>query len=740
MKETTDLELPVEYAGEKLKGCYFQRKIYHNQENGFAILSFIKDDEEIKVTVPSLECMPDSSHRYSVYGTWGESSRYGRQFNAFLIETEIPCDTKGMIAFLSSGMIAGVGKENARKIVEAFGEDTERILDNEPERLLEIKGIGKLTAEKIADSWNEKNRYRDMMIDFARIGISPNISARLFAEYGYMAYDITTKNPYRLCQDIEGIGFLRADEIAAKVGVGILTAERCAQAMIYILKEAERSEGHVFLPMKTLLARACRCMEDSRPSGNPGQLKELAEETLMGMIGDEELRMECHPVSGEKTKVVYLKNLWFAEKGVASEMKRILRAEAGKPCSLRDMDWSRFDDDQKDAIRKAVTENVLVITGGPGRGKSYLLNGILSQYAANDLMVLLAAPTGKAAKRMEEATSRNDAKTIHRLLEYKPGETGAFFFTVNRKNPLQGDALVIDEASMIDIELMYHLLVAVPSGMKLIIIGDADQLPSVGPGTVLKSLIDSQRIPTVRLTKIHRQSENSLIALNAGLINEGNVPRSSETADFTIRESFPEETPQTVRKLIINDCMAVKGFSKDDIQILCPQKRGAGGTFSMNAMMQELFNPSGQVLHQGTCDGFAYQLREGDRVIQTVNDYKRNIFNGDTGILCRTNEGIAVKLSNGGAPVACDGTLRLSQLLPAYALTIHKSQGSEYPCVVMLCDTSSWQMLKRNLIYTGVTRAKKQIYVVGQMSAIRQAVRTPDTKVRNSALEERLQD
>lgn len=716
-------------VSEILRKARFCRKIYESQDGSYYVLSFIAGSQMVTVTFHFLEEMPKPNQEYTIYGEWKDNRKYGRQFEACFLEPYFDSGKEGLIAFLGGGFIKGIGPSAAAKIANHFGDNAMDILTHHPERLTEVPGIGPKKAAMIKQGWEEQQLFRKTMIDLAGFGLTSAMISRLCRIYGADASRKVRDNPYDLCS-IEGIGFRKADAIADRTGFPALSSFRCSKALSYMLREKAEGLGHVCYNPEALVAETCDMMEESRPSQDRQALIKMLRTSIRGLVGDGEFVFQPDP------RMVYLRDLWYSECGTASNLRRIMNAEPASRCRVYPAEKGiSYDEEQLDAINAACSENVLVITGGPGRGKSFLLREIIRQYSLNGLEVSLAAPTGKAAKRMEETTGKT-AKTIHRLLDYGPDEDGILGFRKNEEKPLEGNALIIDEASMIDIRLMNSLLRAVPDGMRLVIVGDADQLPSVGPGNVLNDIINSGTVRTVRLVKLHRQNEDSRIAFNASRINDGEMPVANSESDFVITESLPDSSAKAIEELIVKECIGKHGFSPDEIQILCPQKKGPSGIHALNAMMQNLFNPSGNVIRTSISDGATVQLRDGDRVIQTENDYGRDVFNGDCGILVMTDDGPAVRLADGRCVKYSKE--ELLSLQPAYALTIHKSQGSEYPCVIITCDSGAWIMLRRNLLYTGVTRAKKQVYIVGQLKAISKAVRTRDTAVRHTCLMDRL--
>ena len=653
-------------------------------------------------------------------GEWKVDKRYGSQFVAATWEETMPATVYGIEKYLGSGLVKGIGPRFARAIVQRFGTETIDIIETEIERLYEVPNIGRKRVAKIRESWEKQKDIKNVMLFLQGYGVSTAYAAKIYREYGKESIDKVRENPYRLADDIWGIGFKTADGIAAKMGYEKEDPRRCRSGILYTLGQLS-DEGHVYAGEEQLVKTA-------------GQLLEAGEtairDTLAGMLQAEDLILD--------KDAIYLPPFYHAECGTSRRLRDLAESTGRSlfdglfdPSSLTAETGIEYDEVQLAAIRQAVTSKVMVLTGGPGTGKTTTTQGIIAALKKAGLRVLLAAPTGRAAKRMSEATGM-EAKTIHRLLEYNPQDG----YKRNDENPLEGDALIVDECSMIDILLMNNLLKAVPVGMRLVFVGDIDQLPSVGAGNVLRDIIDSQRIPVVRLVRIFRQAQKSRIVMNAHTINQGRFPDTSNGRDtdfFFMREDDPERAAETIVRLVKERLPRAYRESPDRIQVLTPMQRGVVGAANLNLLLQQALNPSGPSLGRG---GYIY--RQGDRVMQQRNNYDKDVFNGDLGYIREVDtEDRMLTVDFDGKKVEYDVT-ELDELTLAYATTIHKAQGSEYPIVVMPVLMTHFVMLQRNLIYTGITRAKKICVLIGAMKALAYAVRNVSVLKRNTSLRERL--
>ena len=700
--------------------CVVERITYQNPENGYSVLKVkVKGYNDLVTLVGNLLEVPVGSVLLC-RGEWKVDKRYGSQFVAATWEETMPATVYGIEKYLGSGLVKGIGPRFARAIVQRFGTETIDIIETEIERLYEVPNIGRKRVAKIRESWEKQKDIKNVMLFLQGYGVSTAYAAKIYREYGKESIDKVRENPYRLADDIWGIGFKTADGIAAKMGYEKEDPRRCRSGILYTLGQLS-DEGHVYAGEEQLVKTA-------------GQLLEAGEtairDTLAGMLQAEDLILD--------KEAIYLPPFYHAECGTSRRLRDLAESTGRSlfdglfdPSSLTAETGIEYDEVQLAAIRQAVTSKVMVLTGGPGTGKTTTTQGIIAALKKAGLRVLLAAPTGRAAKRMSEATGM-EAKTIHRLLEYNPQDG----YKRNDENPLEGDALIVDECSMIDILLMNNLLKAVPVGMRLVFVGDIDQLPSVGAGNVLRDIIDSQRIPVVRLVCIFRQAQKSRIVMNAHAINQGRFPDTSNGRDtdfFFMREDDPERAAETIVRLVKERLPRAYRESPDRIQVLTPMQRGVVGAANLNLLLQQALNPSGPSLGRG-----GYTYRQGDRVMQQRNNYDKDVFNGDLGYIREVDtEERTLKVDFDGKWVEYDVT-ELDELTLAYATTIHKAQGSEYPIVVMPVLMTHFVMLQRNLIYTGITRAKKICVLIGAMKALAYAVRNVSVLKRNTSLRERL--
>lgn len=741
--------------------CVVERITYQNPENGYSVLKCrVKDYSEL---VPVIGNMIDANVGSVLVcdGNWKVDAKYGRQFVAENWEETLPATVYGMEKYLGSGLIKGVGPKFAKKIVQKYGVDTFAVIEDNVEVLIEIEGIGKKRVQMIAESWEKQKEVKNIMLFLQEHQVSTSYAAKIYKQYGNDSISVMKENPYKLADDIWGIGFKTADQIAMKLGFGKESYVRLRSGLMYTLSELS-NDGHVFAEKQQLIDKASELLEAS---------PETVIMTMDDMLQKEELILEKNIVrtdeDGNNVTAIYLPPFFYAEVGVAGKLKKLASSPAGDKLYTRLMEARKnsgnetlsvdieaiqqkthmeYDEVQADAIRTAATAKVMVLTGGPGTGKTTTTHGIISAYRAYGLRILLAAPTGRAAKRMTEATGL-EAKTIHRLLECKPPEG----YQKNEENPLEGDVLIVDECSMIDIVLMNSLLKAIPPTMRLIMVGDIDQLPSVGAGNVLRDIIDSGSFPVVRLTRIFRQAQTSRIIMNAHRINEGKMPDISNgknTDFFFIENEDADASVPRIVKLVQENLPNYYHVEPSQIQVLTPMQRGVVGATNLNLSLQEALNPPehdifmrgrGKVTMPKEClrrSGYAF--RADDKVMQIKNNYDKEVFNGDIGIIESVNEtDRTLKVSFDGRSIEYDVT-ELDELVHAYATTIHKAQGSEYPIVVMPIMMNHFVMLQRNLIYTGITRAKKVLVIVGTKKALAYAVKNVTVTKRNTLLKERL--
>lgn len=727
----------------KIRGVV-ERITYQNPENGYTVLKCaVKSYKELVTVIGSLLDVNVGSVLL-IYGNWKVDSRYGRQFAAESWEETLPATVFGIEKYLGSGLIKGVGPKYAKKIVAQFGTETLEVIETDISRLQEVDGIGKKRIKMIRDSWERQKEIKNVMLFLQDHGVSTSFAAKIYRQYGNESLEKMKENPFQMADDIWGIGFKTADGIAQKLGFAKEAYVRLRSGIMYTLSNLA-DEGHVFAYQEQLIAKAAELLEAEESS---------IVMTLDQMIMDKDLICETVDYNTDQAemKAIYLPAFYYAEAGVAGKLKRLAQAPAADRLwhALMDaqqktgneslsIDVSKiqekvhmeYDEIQADAIRKAAVSKVMVLTGGPGTGKTTTTQGIIAAYRSFGLKILLAAPTGRAAKRMTEATGL-EAKTIHRLLECKPPEG----YQKNENNPLEGDVLIIDECSMIDMILMNALLKAIPEGMRLILVGDIDQLPSVGAGNVLRDIIDSGVFPVVRLTRIFRQAQSSRIIMNAHAINEGKFPDISNgknTDFFYIEKEDPEEAVQEIVRLVKNNLPRYYKTPWNHIQVLTPMQKGIVGAANLNLALQEALNPQGDGLRRG-----GYLFRAGDKVMQICNNYEKEIFNGDIGTVESVDLQERMLKVNFDQHIIEYEASELDELVHAYATTIHKAQGSEYPIVVMPVLMNHYVMLQRNLIYTGITRAKKVLVIVGTRKALSYAVRNVTVTKRNTFLKERL--
>lgn len=754
--------------------------IFHNDETNYYVLTVVAGDEVFTAT-GSFHGI-EKNIKTDFYGEWVEHPKFGRQFSCGYWEKAKPVNTEDIVSYLSAKTVKGIGKVTAKRIVDAFGVNTWDVLDNHIERLLEIKGISPKKLERIKGSWQENSVRRIAFVFLLKYGVSYKLADKIYRTYEEKTITIMSANPYKAADDVKGIGFPTADEIAEKMGIEKNSPLRIESGIKYALEQLAM-KGHVFgyreQVVNEAMGKEVLDLQD----------KNLVSLTLSDMLAKKDLgcEMDC----------IYLPQLLKAENYCAEKLKKLAsvpaedylyrriwyeRQRSGNPDLSVDVSGMaeelgiQYDDVQLYAIRTAAASKGMVLTGGPGTGKTTVTQGIIEVFKKFKLHILLAAPTGRAAKRASESTGM-EAKTIHRLLGY----SGSGTFEHNEEHPLEGDILIIDESSMIDLRLMSSLLKAVPENMRLILIGDINQLPSVGPGTVLKDIIDSGVFPVVRLTKIFRQAAESHIITNAHRINDGLFPvidDSDPKNDFFLdmmdkkgekleASEIAERTAQAIIKLLTDTIPNIYHIQPKDIQILAPMRNGSAGTIALNKLAQEALNPEGPTI---AFEGYSY--RKGDRVMQTKNDYEKGVFNGDIGYIVAVNlekELLKVEFldtdkqetdskfwldywdmdedeeedeeieAHGPNPYVTYSRNDLENLDPAYAITIHKSQGSEFPAVIMPFLNSHFVMLERNLLYTGVTRAKKYLFLEGQRNAIYKAVKTISMLSRNSNLRTKLQ-
>jgi exodeoxyribonuclease V alpha subunit len=712
---------------EALAGT-IERVTFHNGENGFCVLKVQARGKRDLVTVVGHAPAIGAGEWITATGAWISDRVHGLQFKANVLKATPPTGAEGIEKYLASGQMRGIGPAMAKRIVAAFGEGTFEVIEATPERLTEVAGIGPWRASRIVAGWAEQKAVREIMIFLHAHGVGTARAVRIFKTYGHEAIRVMTEDPYRLARDVRGIGFRTADAIAAKLGVEKTSPQRLRAGVSFALQTAT-DEGHCGLPVEMLITLAEKLLEVDAALIRTAVAEELrrGEEVLSETVGGE----PC----------VFLKGLHGAEKVIA---ERLIQRAAGNPpwpeiALDKALPWveqktgKTLSASQREAVRLVLASKVTVITGGPGVGKTSTLDSILRILIAKGVQVALAAPTGRAAKRMTEQTGL-EAKTIHRLLEIDPKHGG---FSRTEDNPLTCDLLVVDETSMVDVPLMNALTKAIPPHAGLMLVGDVDQLPSVGPGQVLADIIASERLPVARLTEVFRQAAESRIVVNAHRINHGQMPEPPQAGDesdfYMVEIAEPEEGVSKLIEIVTN--RIPRRFGLDpmrDVQVLCPMQRGVLGARNLNHELQRVLNPN----PPATVERFGWRFSPGDRVMETQNDYDREVFNGDLGMVARIDEdeGAVVVDFEGREVIYPFG--ELDTLVPAFATTIHKSQGSEYPAVVIPVVTQHYTMLARNLLYTGVTRGKRLVVLVGQKRAVAIAVRGGSMKRRWTKLRE----
>jgi exodeoxyribonuclease V alpha subunit len=704
-----------------------ERVTYHNVENGFCVLRIKARGHRDLVTIVGHAAAISAGEWITATGEWVNDHTHGQQFRARFLRTSTPSSVEGIEKYLASGMIRGIGPVYAKKMVKAFGEMVFDIIEAEPDRLRTVDGIGPLRAKRITAAWAEQKIVREIMVFLHSHGVGTARAVRIYKTYGIDAIQVMTDNPYRLARDIRGIGFKTADAVATRLGIEKTAMIRVRAGISYALTEA-MDDGHCGLPTEELAQLAVDLLEVSNELVLPALHLELIAGTVVAdTVGDR----PC----------VFLGGLYRAEQVIAERLRRLLNGPVPWPVIDPDkaLPWIEqkiglaLAASQVEAIRLALLSKVLVITGGPGVGKTTIVNAILRILAAKGVRLLLCAPTGRAAKRMTEATGF-EAKTIHRLLEVDPQNGG---FKRGGENVLDCDLLVVDETSMVDVLLMQALLKAVPDHAGLLIVGDIDQLPSVGPGQVLADIIASGSVPVVRLTEVFRQAAQSRIITSAHQINQGFIPDLAKPDGESDFYFVPAEDPETAAARIVElvKTHIPRRFGLDpirDIQVLCPMNRGGVGARSLNVALQAALNPAGERKVQR----FGWTFAPGDKVMQIENDYEREVYNGDIGGISDVDPDAGELTTTFDGRSVVYGFSELDTLVPAYAATIHKSQGSEYPAVVIPVMTQHYPMLQRNLLYTGVTRGKQLVVLVGQRKAIAIAVRNISGRRRWSKLGE----
>ena len=783
---------------ETLQGI-LERIVYENPDTGYTVGRLSARDHAELLTVVGNLASVNPGESLLLRGEWVDNAKYGRQFQIEKYETILPANVVGLRKYLGSGLIKGIGPKMAALIVRKFGMDTMDVIENEPDKLARVPGIGRKRVEIIKEAWEAQREIKNVMLFLQSHDVSTAHAAKIYKTYGNDAIPIVTENPYQLADDIYGIGFVTADTIAQKLGMDKDAPQRVEAGIKYVLSQ-KADDGHVFQHHPELI-EACQTMLEQEPEAIEKGLHALVEKEEIinpsftalsntdeqDTIGEPQENYEISeadqtPLSTDNQQLItnnhsaiYLAPFYYAELGVANQFSRLLAYGEGQELGPTKADTSsaniagllaelenemriHFAPQQREAIQTAMTARAMILTGGPGTGKTTTTVGMIRLFAAQGRRITLTAPTGRAAKRLSETTG-GEAKTIHRLLEFSPQINS---FKRNRQNPLDTDVIIVDETSMVDLVLMNRLMQAIRPSTTVILIGDTDQLPSVGAGNVLKALIESRKIPVIELTEVFRQAQESLIVTNAHRINKGDFPELTGEVDrnfFFIEKEDPEEITELICSLIADRLPQHYDYHPiDDIQLLSPMRRGTLGTENLNKRLQEVLNagytapathplekarfgarPYKQTSRFGDQSATAGGFRVGDKVMQIRNNYDYDVFNGDIGRVVaieRLDKKVHIQYSD--KQVAYD-TADLGELVLAYATTIHKAQGSEYPAVVIPLHTQHYLMLQRNLLYTGITRAKERVVIVGTKKALGICIRNNQVMERNSYLAERLQ-
>ena len=700
---------------EPLSGLV-ERVTFHSPDTGFCVLRVKVRGHRELVTVLGSAASIQPGEFIQASGRWDNHREHGIQFRTTFLKVMPPSSLEGIEKYLGSGMIKGIGPHFAKKLVTAFGEEVFDVIETAPERLSTLNGIGPKRVERITAGWADQKAIREIMVFLQSHGVGTARAVRIYKTYGADAIPLVSENPYRLARDIRGIGFLTADQIAEKLGIEKTAMIRARAGIAYTLTEAV-SEGHCGLPVDDLMPMAEKLLEIPADILRDALQQELQDQTVVA------------DTIGER-RCIFLGHLWNAEKVVAERLNALATGRSSWPDidAGKAIPWVEHKlrvtlaEGQREAVKRAVSSKTLVITGGPGVGKTTLVNAILRILVVKGVSVALAAPTGRAAKRLSESTGM-EAKTIHRLLEVDPRHGG---FKRDSDHPLDCDLLVVDETSMVDIPLMASLMQALPNRAALMVVGDVDQLPSVGPGQVLADIIDSGAVPVARLTDIFRQAAESQIVTNAHRVNSGYMPNldvtRSDASDFYFVEAHdPDDGVSKIVEIVKNRLPRRFGFDPiKDIQVLCPMNRGGLGARALNVDLQKALNPP---VDEVFIERFGFTYRVGDKVMQTDNDYDKDVFNGDIGYVRRIDpDAQALVIEFDDKPVEYQFG-ELDEVALAYAVSIHKSQGSEYPAVVIPMMMQHYMMLRRNLLYTGITRGRKLVVLVGQKQAVAIAVK-----------------
>jgi len=714
-----------------------ERITYTNEENGYTIAKLKVNGQADLVTVVGNIIAPTPGETLKMSGEWIKHPKYGQQFKIVHYETTVPASVYGIQKYLGSSLIKGLGPIMAGRIVKKFRKETLNIIEDDIERLAEVDGIGKKRIEMIKGAWDDQKEIREVMVFLQSHGVSSGYATKIFKQYGNLAIEVVKKNPYRLASDIFGIGFVIADQIAEKLGFSKDSDVRAEAGILYVLNQLA-DDGHIYYPYEPLLEKCQEILQVYRDV----IVKALGIINLENRIVIEDLERGSE-ILGEKIKAVYLAKFHLSETSITTRLKKLMNL----PKSFRiihtekAITWVqkqlsiRLAKKQVEAVGSAATNKVMIITGGPGTGKTTIINAILKIFEKLRIQILLAAPTGRAAKRMSETTG-HEAKTIHRMLEYSIQKGG---FQKDDEHPLECDLLIVDEASMIDNMLMHHLLKAIPPEATFILVGDVNQLPSVGAGNVLKDIISSGTVPVVELNEIFRQAKESLIIVNAHMINNGIIPELKPSAKkledfYFIEQEDPEEVLKIILELTKERIPKTFGFDPvDDIQLLTPMHKGIVGAGNLNMELQNALNPVEDTLTRGNRN-----FRVNDKVMQIKNNYEKEVFNGDIGRITSIdleNQEIIILFDDRHIPY--DFT-ELDEIVLAYAISVHKSQGSEYQAIILPILTQHYMLLQRNLIYTGVTRGRKLVVIIGTQRALAVGIKNDKTQRRYTHLRYRL--